>query len=199
MSSTGSPANPNGPEQAPVEATDADAVSEDDGRFPWALLAGLGVVLVIVLVFGFRLMGALLVVLFPPNPPLPANVIEQAHQHLTHGVDQWVYTVMADGETVLNFYREQGGECITVRLPQSDIVGAPERLGWRCRVQEPYAAFAWRWQADVLPQRDLTTLRLTRTIYWDGELPDDTLNTAETTAPASSDVPLVESTEVSNN
>jgi hypothetical protein len=176
MNNTGSPAE---------AATGSTEPAVTDQRIPWSVLGIAGVVLVIVLVLGFQLVSILYALIALPAPPLPPDLTEAQHTNLTHGSDSWEYTTSAAPDTLVSFFREQGGQCVEVMLPQSDIVGAFERPGHRCSAVAQASIFNWRWQAEILALSGQTRLRLTRVVFWAGDAPTD--------------VPLVESTPMRDN
>lgn len=165
MNNTGSPVEP----ELNAPAPPADGQARRGVR--WVLLALLVLVIGVVGVFGFRFIGVLIVLIAPPSPPVPPAVTEAAHENLAHGVDSWDYVTADTAEALVAFFSEQGGACAEVMLPQSDVIGAYERPGYRCAAADSVSIFDWRWQADILTLSDGTRLHLTRTVYWMGEAP----------------------------
>jgi hypothetical protein len=170
----------------------AESVSSNDESprrgVSWTFLIVLTVALVVAFILGFQLISALAVVLFPPGAPVPPDATEVSHESLARGVDRWEYVTSQPVDEVIAFFQEHEAECVAAMLPQNDIIGATERDGFHCEHTGELSIFNWRWQADVLALSGMTNIRLARTVYWADEVP-----------PERTDVPLVESTEVSNN
>jgi len=150
---------------------------------PWKIIVLAIVALGLGLVIGTQVIGVLYVILFPPLPPLPGEVTQVSHTNADYGVDEWLYTSRQNVCDVLNFYIEQGGQCRIAPLQCGDnrtddesLTGATT-LGQhvaRCVGETKASIFAMRWLAVIATGSNPDTpteFRLTREIYWSGQIP----------------------------
>jgi hypothetical protein len=161
-----------------------DTAPEDEGRgVPWKVIVLGLIALVLAVVIGTQVIGVLFVILFPPAPPLPANVTLVSHTNTDYGVDEWLYTSSQNVCDVLIFYMENGGQCRIAPLQCGDNRTDDESLTGadssgqhiaRCVSETTASIFAMRWQVviatgstpDVWAQ-----FRLQREIFWSGQVP----------------------------
>jgi hypothetical protein len=127
-------------------------------------------------------------ILFPPSPPLPANITLVSHQSSNHGLDDWVYETTLSSCDVITFYQSIGGQCdISPEYCQN-----PENENLRpqttCTGESHFSIFAMRWDAWIEPGTDTehTNLGLTREVFWTGAVPPR-------------EFPLPESEDLGNN
>jgi hypothetical protein len=159
-------------------------VAVEEGRgVPWKIIV-LGVIaLVLAVVIGTQVIGVLFVILFPPAPPLPANVTLVSHSNADYGVDEWLYTSNQNVCDVLIFYMERGGQCRIAPLQCGDNRTDDETLTGvdssgqhiaRCVGETTTSIFAMRWQAVIATGSTPETraqFRLQREIFWSGQVP----------------------------
>ncbi|MBZ0299234.1 MAG: hypothetical protein K8J31_05830 [Anaerolineae bacterium] len=169
--STASAGSPNDPEHEPEES-----------GVPWvALLLGV-VALIVVALIGPRLIGVLLAVISPPEPPLPPDVHLLDYSRETYGDDTWIYGTEQDTCDLVAFFRQQGALCPLVPLRCAQ--GEQERVQSQdtkdlvalCEANVEFSIFAMHWRFEV-PLRSapgpMLEFTLSRRVFWTGLLPPE--------------------------
>lgn len=172
-------------------------LAEDQGRIvesqprtiPWRIIV-LGVIaLVLAVIIATQVLGVLYVIVFPPGPPLPGDISLMSHTSQDYGVDDWLYDSRQSACNVLTFYVNSGGECRIAPAQcadddetsgESDLssfaVPALNQHVARCSGESKISIFAMRWQVIIAtgPSPDVPTrFRITREIYWTGQVPPE--------------------------
>jgi hypothetical protein len=166
--------------------------AREGARLPWTILFVGAVGLLLALYIGSQVLGVLVGILFPPSPPLPANLMLLSHQSVEHGVDEWVYeSDLATPIAILDFYRGIGADCAAAPQPSQDANGASvaaSELIAMCSGEITFSIFAMRWDAAISAgvNADGSQLRLSREVFWTGAVPPR-------------DFPLPESQDLGNN
>ena len=166
--STANAGNPNDPEP------------EEQGPIPWVALALALVALVVVAVFGPRLIGILFAVMAPPEPPVPGGVRLLAYNRQVYGVDRWTYDIDQDVCQLVTFYQDQGGQCpvmpprcLTEGQDASSLQQSNDYVAV-CSGETKFSIFAMRWRFTV-PVKSIGSSRvqfdLNRGVSWTGDLP----------------------------
>jgi hypothetical protein len=161
-----------------LDKPDRDREDDDAGWAPplWLILLAL-VALVAALIVGAQLFGVLHSIIFPPQIPLPAGVVEVEHANEAFGADRWRYETTLDPCSLAAFYREQGGVCVLA----DDLCGgdgAYHSTGFRrydavqCTGFDEFSVFGLRWQVNAGTHfrqgEEITTFALQREILWSG-------------------------------
>jgi hypothetical protein len=158
---------------------DQVVTAREGARLPWLILI-VGIVgLLLALYIGSQVLGVLVGILFPPNPPLPPNVAQVSHQSTEHGVDEWVYAsdVVAP-DAIIDYYEAAGADCETIPTANQQIT--------TCSGEKTFSIFAMRWDAVISANAEGSELRLSREVFWTGAIPPR-------------DFPLPESEELGDN
>ncbi len=175
MTSSG-PANEH--EQALDNAAAADVAAQanpdnehDTGSgVPWWILA-IGLAVLVGAVFiGVRVGGVLVGLLFPPEPPKPANVEQITYTREMHGVDQWQYhrNPAATCDTI-TFYQEHGtcevmpGYCTGEADEEAQRTSA---LAATCTGETAFSNFIMGWEVEIEDYDFYTRLYVSRDIPW---------------------------------
>lgn len=126
--------------------------------------------LAIALVFGvcaltWRSTGALMGLLFVPEPPMPPAILQRTHTSEGYGTDTWRVDSQATSCELVVFY-QQHGTC-EVYAGYCGESGQPrDALAAQCRGDIPFAEFVVRWQADIYDYPRATTVELARDTAW---------------------------------
>ena len=129
--------------------TSAGSPDEPGWKFPWSLIL-LAVVLVLALVIGTQVIGVLVAILSPPEPPLPADAQQLSHISQEQGIDEWEYGSETNACEVINFYQENDGICQVDPVWCFDDQNLAPRAGsgWQpvatCSADVPFSIFAMR-------------------------------------------------------
>lgn len=157
---------------------DSESQVESRGCSPplWLILVAL-VVLVFSLIFGVQLFGVLVGFVFPPGPPLPADVAEVEHENIGHGVDRWLYEAALDPCQLISFYEDAGSVCIYA----DNLCGADGEYvssGFRrdeaatCTGQDTFSIFGLLWDVEISTLfragEEITRFEITRLALWGG-------------------------------
>ena len=140
-----------------------------------ALILGIAGLLLAVYI-GSQVLGILVAILFPPDPPLAGGAALVSHTSSEHGLDDWVYTIAQNPCDVLVFYQEVGAECDVVPASCAEAGTrqfSPNQSLARCSGVMSFSIFAMRWDAGISSgqQSDQTDLHLSREIFWTGAVP----------------------------
>ena len=150
------------------------------GCSPLIVLIAGALALLFAALVGPRLIGVLLALAAPPEPPLPDEIplTLESHQNLTHGVDEWVYVAGQNVCEIVNFYERQDGQCPIVppqcaEASASDLTMPDEDAAF-CYGDVEFSVFAMRWRfrvaSDDVADRS-TRFHLMRVVSWTGSLP----------------------------
>lgn len=163
MSSTGSP----DPTRAPAPHDPPPDVDDSSSTLPAALLIlGVGLV-VMALIVGVPVIGALYALVAPPEPPVPAGqtLIRSWERSVGTGIEERLYGSSSDPCDMIRFYTMQGtcewliaDACAGGEAP--DLERAEIAV---CYGSAPYSGFAQRWRAVIATGYDAphpTRLRL---------------------------------------
>ena len=173
-------------------ADSAETTGSEARPVPWKIII-LGIVaLVLAVVIATQVLGVLYVILFPPQPPLPADVSLVRHTNTDYGVDEWLYNSSQSACTVMKFYVEKNGQCRIAPLqcegdnPTYDKtlpgVSAFSQNVARCTGETKVSIFAMRWEVDIAtgPSPDVPTqFSLTREVFWTGQVPHSNPTSSE--------------------
>jgi hypothetical protein len=161
--------------------TNAGSPDKSGWKFPWLLIL-LAVILVLTLVIGTQVIGVLVAILSPPEPPLPAGAQQLSHITQEQGIDEWVYASDRNACEVVNFYRENAGICEVDPVWCFDDQNLAPRAGggWQpvatCSAESPFSIFAMRWRAKISAGHadgGQTHVEISREISWSGALPPE--------------------------
>lgn len=162
-----------------VNAGSPDPQSENRG-IPWVALIFGFFALVFVALVGPGLVGALLAIMAPPEPPVPPDSRLLRYTRETYGVDTWTYDTDQDVCALIGFFQQRGGNCSIVpprcaanpangrEIEQSDDLIAS------CSGDMEFSIFAMRWEFEI-PVRSApgpqTQFDLSRRVFWTGPPP----------------------------
>jgi hypothetical protein len=161
--------------------TSAGSPDEQSWKFPWLLIL-LAVILVLALVIGTQVIGVLVAILAPPEPPVPADAQQLSHSSQEQGVDEWVYGSDTNACEIVNFYRENNGVCVVDPVWCFDDQNLAPRAGsgWQpvatCSADVTFSIFVMRWYAEISAGHadgGQTHIELSREISWSGSLPPE--------------------------
>lgn len=152
------------------------------GAIPvWLGLIALVGALVFTFVVGVQIIGALYVLIAPPLPPVPLEVVEMEHLTTQHGSDEWLYGTQADPCAVTAYYAEQGATCALVgtwcegarlsveaaSVPITTQVATCTHESAASVFTYAYKVGVWAGYGEVNPTR----FRVTREVFWGGGRP----------------------------
>ncbi len=157
----------------------------EDARRPlswvWLLLGG--VTIVVALVIGVQVIGVLYAIAFPPAPPVPDIWRVVSHTSTDYGVDDWLYTSVLSACELIRYYQDNGATCRLAPVScggentsQTSLPGdfvAGQHIG-RCYGESKFSIFAQGWQVNIAygpNEQEKTQFRVTREIFWTGEVP----------------------------
>lgn len=128
------------------------------------------------LVIGFQVMGVLFSIAAPPQPPHPADVVQLEYTSTAYGVDEWVYATQQDACELVRYYEALDGICLPIggRCGEGASSTSRSQNVAQCSGEQPFSIFAMRWNAVIATGYGGTTpthFRLSREIYWTGEVP----------------------------
>lgn len=161
--------------------TNAGNPDKPGWKFPWLLIL-LAVVLVLALIIGTQVVGVLVAILAPPEPPLSAGARQLSHSSREQGIDEWVYSSTMNACEIVNFYRESGGICEVNPVWCFDDQNLAPRAGsgWypvaTCSAVHTFSIFTMRWRAKISAGHaddGQTHIELSREISWAGGLPPE--------------------------
>jgi hypothetical protein len=156
---------------------DQIALAREGARLPWTILIVSLVGLLLALYIGSQVLGVLVGILFPPGPPLPANLMLLSHQAIEHGVDEWVYeSADSSPNAILDYYRGMGADCSTAREPLQDPDESSlvtKELFATCSGEMTFSIFAMRWDAAISAGANAvgSEVRVSREVFWTGAVP----------------------------
>lgn len=161
--------------------TSAGSPDDTGQKFPWPLIF-LAAALILSLVIGAQIIGVLVAILAPPDPPLPADARQLSHSSREQGIDEWVYSSAANACEIVKFYRTNGGVCEVDPVWCFDSQNLAPRAGsgWQpvatCMADTTFSIFAMRWRARISAghaEGGQTQVELSREISWSGGLPPE--------------------------
>lgn len=182
MSSTGSP----DPLRAPAPNDPPPDVDDSSSTLPAALLL-LGVGLVVVaLIAGVPVIGALYALIAPPEPPVPAaqTLIRRWERSVGAGIEERLYGSSSDPCDLIRFYTMQGtcewliADACAAGDPAGDSPSLERAEIAVCYGSAPYSGFAQRWRAVIATGYDApypTRLRLASQRLLDAQLAETPL------------------------
>lgn len=148
-------------------------------RFSLRLLLIAVLAVGLALYIGSQVIGVLFSIVMPPQPPRPADVEQIEHTSASYGVDEWIYAVNQDACAVAAYYQAQGASCSIApeicsgESMSRDAYTVGENVA-QCSGEMKFSIFAMKWNAVIaagyregLPTR----FRLSREIFWSGEIP----------------------------
>ena len=149
------------------------------GCSPIAVLIVGALALAFAALLGPRLVGVLLALAAPPDPPVLGDtaLVLESHENLAHGFDEWIYVSPHNVCEVVRYYHRQNGQCPLVP-PQCEISTTENTPTGQdvayCFGDVEFSIFAMRWRfritgGDVLTGS--TKFHLSRVISWTGSLP----------------------------
>jgi hypothetical protein len=151
-------------------------------RRPWLWLILATVTVILALVIGTQVIGVLVAIISPPEPPLPADTQQVSHENQEYGQDKWVYSSAVNPCEIVKFYRENGGICDVdpVWCFDEQNLAPPPGSGWQpvatCSADSTFSIFAMRWHAKISAGHEEsgpTHIELSREISWSGGLPPE--------------------------
>ena len=152
------------PDQQP-QPTDLGSTSRK-----WMWLGLLTVAVLVAIVIAWRGAGLFLVMVAPPNAPIPSDAQEISHESPYDGRDTWTYIVPHDVPYSLDFYKSESATCDTAPACSSS---SPEcgQLKVQCLGTLMVSGVNILWQVDIVPigiagQESEWTLQ--RLIDWSG-------------------------------
>jgi len=165
---------------APNEHEEAPAPVKARRSLSPLMLVLLVFILLLSVYIGIQLFGVLFGMIFPPDAPVPSDVVELSHDNLAYGVDDWLYGTTQNGCEVVQFYIEQDGVC---DVPPGvcgtgaffSPNGASQNLG-SCYADVEFSIFTMRWNVEIATGYggdSLTKFRLKREIFWIGTPPSE--------------------------
>lgn len=160
-----------------------DPLNSRRGLLP-LIFAGLAVALAIFV--GTQVIGVLYNIVFPPPPPRPDGVVELERVNEAHGVDTWQYATAQDACSVMRFYESEGGTCNYAPdrceggFVDLSTVVAGDNVG-QCEGTANFSIFALQWEAVIATgysDENPTRFRLSREVFWTGEVPPPMFSTS---------------------
>lgn len=157
---------------------DSGKVDQDMHPTPrrWGGMLGislLAIVLVVAAIIGIQLLTIIYALLFPPDAPLPADVVEISHENLAYGVDKWLYGTSMDGCALVEFYLTHGGECVVAPgvcgTSGFENVSPGQQSIATCDGQVGFSIFSMHWSANIASGysiEPITRFNLEQEISW---------------------------------
>lgn len=151
---------------------------------PRLLLVIGGAALLLLLYLSTQVIGVLYAIVFPPLPPVPAEVRELRHENEDYGVDQWLYASDLEACEVVRFYQRLTDSCVIApgrcgAGSEIDIQTPGQHIA-RCYGDQYFSIFAMRWRVNIAtgnPNSEAsgsTEFSLEREVYWTGSIPQPT-------------------------
>ena len=144
----------------------------------------LGVIALLLAVYiGTQVLGVLYVIMFPPGPPLPADLTLMSHTNTDYGVDGWSYSSTQQPCDIVTFYENSGGECELLSASCSDgqtvtsssnVNLFPGQNAATCTGVTHPSIFAMRWSAVISiagVSDGATEFDIRREMFWTGQAP----------------------------
>ena len=179
MSNVGNPESPNtlDPVEEPFShnSIDADVADAKDG-LPRLILVVIGVILLSGVALGIYLFSIIYAVIFLPDVPLPeSELTELRHENFTYGADRWVYGISMDGCELVEFYIEQGADCVVApALCGRDgfVASSPnaQQLA-TCDGSDAFSIFGMQWEVSISAGyvvEPITRFEVRREVQWFG-------------------------------
>ena len=151
------------------------------------MLALAGAALLLALFVATQVLGVLVGIVSPPDPPLPEGAERISASSPAYGVDDRVYNVPEGACVVLDYYIAQGASCRVGPLQcgtgGGTLAGGGAMVA-RCYGTAPFSIFDQGYEVIISRAQQggaNTELRLIREVYWLGSAPDT--STAPTANP----------------
>ncbi|HLV34485.1 MAG TPA: hypothetical protein VKY59_05200 [Spirillospora sp.] len=153
----------------------------EEGGIPLLLVLVVAVAaLIVIALIGPRVVGVLLAVIAPPEPPVPPGARLLDYHSEVYGTDTWTYGTEQDICDLVIFFHEQGAYCPVAppRCVDESVegieTGESDDYIATCYRDIEFSIFAMRWRFD-LPFRTapgrLRRFDLSREVFWTGILP----------------------------
>jgi hypothetical protein len=187
ISPNGSP-DPDTQPQAPTKDL-AETVQPLSSRPSMGCILAALVAVALAVYIGLQVIGVLFSIASPPQPPRPENARQIDYTSTAYGVDEWIYTTQQDACEVTAYYESLGAMCslignfcnagrITTRSASSQNVA-------QCSGELDFSIFATRWNAVIATgygEETPTHFRLSREIFWTGNIPPTNFYNRQPTA-----------------
>ncbi len=146
-------------------------------RRPVLLLVLTGAALPLALFVATQVLGVLVGIVSPPDPPLPEGAERISANSPAYGVDDRVYSVPEGACAVLDYYLAQGASCRVGPLQcgtgGGTLAGGGAMVA-RCYGTAPFSIFDQGYEVIISRAQQggaNTELRLIREVYWLGSAP----------------------------
>jgi hypothetical protein len=189
------PINGSPESDAEFKSSTSTEVTHTEIEQPAASRPGIGCVLaallavIFALYMGLQVIGVLFSIAAPPQPPLPEDARQVEYSSTAYGVDEWVYTTQQDACRVFEYYQDLSAECSLLsnlcRTETSDASASSPLNVARCSGEVVFSIFAMRWNAVIATgynAEEPTHFRLSREVYWTGEIPPTNFYNRQPTA-----------------
>lgn len=139
------------------------------------LLTLAAALLVVAVIVAVQLVGILYGLVFPPDAPLPPDVLLIDHDNIAYGVDEWVYGTATQACAVVAYFQSEGGECVITPgqcgVPGNVPPGQSTQNVATCRAVIGFSIFTMAWEATIAGgyRSELQTrFTLRREVFWIG-------------------------------
>jgi hypothetical protein len=137
------------------------------------------IVLLFAVFIGIQLFGIIYGLVFPPDAPVPGDVVLIEHDNYAYGVDEWLYGTGMDACDVVTFYLENGADCrITpgqCGIGMTNPMGSSVQNIATCTGAMEFSIFNMSWETTIAtgyPTGDPTRFRVRREVFWIGSASD---------------------------
>ncbi len=177
------------PEEMTETATPENELSQaDQDLHPtprrWSGMLGISVltiVLIVAAVIGIQLLTIIYALIFPPDAPLPDDVVEISHENLAYGVDKWLYGTSIDGCALVEFYVTNGGDCVVAPgvcgTSGFENVSPGQQSIATCDGQIEFSIFSMHWSTNIASGysiEPITRFNVEQEISWFGSSSETT-------------------------
>jgi hypothetical protein len=138
---------------------------------------------------GLQVIGVLFSMVSPPQPPRPEDPRQLEYTSMAYGVDEWIYATQQDACTVVDYYEALDATCELIGnvcdASRSPVLSAAQQNVAQCSGELTFSIFAMRWNAVIATGYrgdEPTHFRLSREVYWTGEVPPTNFYNREPTA-----------------
>jgi hypothetical protein len=115
---------------------------------------------------------------FPPDAPVPEDVVMIEHENFAYGVDEWLYGTQTAACDVITFYLESGANCrITPGQCGTGLTNPSAQTVQNvatCTDTVAFSIFEMSWETTIATgyrTGEPTRFRIHREIYWIGTAP----------------------------